>query len=65
MMGNGLLQLYSIIYVHVMQAEVPESAHYKAMGFVHHPHPGQGGDFDDEVPVALPGKKGNKGEKHA
>ena len=31
-----------------MQAEVSELAHYGAMGFVDHPHPGQGGDFDDE-----------------
>ena len=48
-----------------MQAEVSESAHYEAMSFVDHPHPGQGENFDDEVPVALPGKKGkewNKGE---
>ena len=67
-MGNRL-PLDSIIHVHVMQAEVSESAHYEAMGFVDHPHPGQGGDFDDEVPVALPWKKGKEwnvyiGENH-
>ena len=72
-MGNGILQLYSIIHVHVhvhvhvMQAEVSESEHYEAVGFVDHPHPGQEGDFDEEIPVALPRKKGkewNQGENH-
>ena len=61
MMGNRLLD--SIIHVLVLQAEVSEPAHYKAMSFVDHPHPGQGGNFDDEV--ALPGKEWNKGENHA
>ena len=51
-----------------MQAEVSEPACYKAMGFVDHPHPGQRGDFNDEILVALARKKDeewNKGEKHA
>lgn len=40
-----------------MQAEVSELTHHEAMGYVDDPHPGQGGDFDDEAPVTLPEKK--------
>ena len=46
---------------------MPEPAHHEPVIFVDHPHPGQEGDFDDEVPVTLPGKKGkewNKDENH-
>ena len=40
--------------MHVMQAEVSETAHYEAMGFVDCPHPGQGDDFGDEGFVDQP-----------
>lgn len=55
-----------VIYLYYTQAEVSELAHYEAMGFVDHPHPGQGGDFDDEAPITLPeeeGKDKGKGGK--
>ena len=50
------------MYVHVMQAEVSEPAHY-GVAVVDHPHPGQGGDFDDEVPATLSGKRGKDRSK--
>ena len=40
-----------------MQAEESEPAHDEAISFVEHPHPGQGGDVDDESSASLPGKK--------
>ena len=46
----------------MMQAEVSEPAHY-GVAVVDHPHPGQGGDFDDEVPATLSGKRGKDRSK--
>ena len=51
-MGHSFIGL-----LFILQAEVSEPPHHEAVGFVDHPHPGQGADFDDEVSVTLPGKK--------
>ena len=53
--------------MHVMQGEGSDSGYDEPMFFVDHPHPGQGGDFEDEGSATLPGEKGkdrSKGNKN-
>ena len=40
-----------------MQGEGSDSGYDEPIVFVDHPHPGQGGDFDDEGSATLPGRK--------
>ena len=54
---NELVVIALPVCVHVMQEEGSDSGYDEPIFFVDHPHPGQGGDFDDEGSATLPGRK--------